>query len=308
MPLVSVIVNAYNGAKTLSETLDSIFAQTFTDFEVIFWDDASSDDTAMIAGAYASHRVKYFRSPGSQPLGLGAVRQAAIHVACGEWIAFVDQDDIWLPRNLERQMSIAMSDSKIGMVYGRAVRFWPDGQERDFDKVNEYRQLPEGNLFEQLWVDCCFICISASIMRREAVHVAGEIPSEITIVPDYFLYLGIARHWQVRAVQEVVCRYRMHLGNTTLRTRMRMQVETLLLIDRWQHETNPGVARRRRRVHSTVLAVEELRRQGDRIAGLRRLLYDGSLLFLLSRPLVWAGRSLRRRFWRPFWQRHGFAK
>jgi glycosyltransferase involved in cell wall biosynthesis len=308
MPLVSVIVNAHNGAKTLEQTLESIVRQTFADFEIVFWDDASSDDTARIAARYSDRGLRYFRSPGAGPLGLGAARKAALNVAQGEWIAFIDQDDVWLPRNLERQVAVGMSDPAVGLVYGRAVRFWPDGYECDFDKVNEYKALPEGSLFQRLWTDCCFICMSASIMRREAIRDAGDIPPEITIVPDYYLYLGIAHRWQVRAVQEVVCRYRMHAGNSTLGTRDRMQTEILLLIEHWRKDIDPGIAQWRRRVHSTVLAVEEFRRPGRRMDGVRRLFVEGSVAFLLSRPFAWAGRRLRRRLVRPFWLRHGFAE
>jgi glycosyltransferase involved in cell wall biosynthesis len=307
MPLVSVIVNACNGAKTLAQTLDSIVAQSFRDFEIVLWDDSSEDGTARIAASYADRGLRYFRSPGIRSLGLGAARQAAIDVARGEWIAFIDQDDIWLPRALERQVALGASDARVGLVYGRAVRFWPDGRERDFDHLHEFSALPEGALFQRLWTDSCFICISATLMRRSAVEEAGEIPPEITIIPDYFLFLGIARHWQVRAVQEVVCRYRMHAGNATHETRGRMQVEVLSLIDRWQHDIPPGVAKWRRKVHSTVLAVEELRRTGNRRKGLHRLVSKGSMRFLFSRPFVWAARGLRRKLLRPSRLRHGPA-
>jgi glycosyltransferase involved in cell wall biosynthesis len=307
MPLVSVIVNAHNGAKTLAQTLDSICAQTFRDFELVLWDDASSDDTARIAASYADRGLRYFRSSGTRPLGLGAARQAALGVARAEWIAYIDQDDIWMPRNLERQVALGLSDGRVGMVYGRAVRFWPDGRERDFDQPHEFGALPEGEVFGRLWSDSCFICISATLMRLEAVRQAGSIPPDIAIIPDYFLFLGIARHWQVRAVQEVVCRYRMHATSMTHATRARMQAEVLWLIDRWQADIDPQVAQRRRRVHSTVLAVEEIRRPGLRRAGLRRLVAEGSVPFLLSRPFAWAVRGVRRRLRRPSWVRHGFA-
>ncbi len=307
MPLVSVIVNAYNGAKTLAQTLDSIVEQTFGDFEIVFWDDASSDETASIAARYAERGLRYFRTPGTRSLGLGAARQAALGVASGEWIAFVDQDDIWLPRKLELQVALGMSDANVGMVYGRAVRFWPDGRERDFDHLHEFSDLPEGSLFQRLWTESCFICISATLMRLTAMRETGEIPAEITIIPDYFLFLGIARRWQVRAVQEVVCRYRMHPGNMTRETRGRMQTEIIWLIDRWQSDLEPGLAQWRRRVHSTVLAVEELRRPGWRRIGLHRLMTEGSVPFLLSRPFAWAVRGLRRRLWRPSRLRHGLA-
>ncbi|HXF78956.1 MAG TPA: glycosyltransferase [Usitatibacter sp.] len=307
MPFMSVIVNAHNGAATLEQTLESILAQTFSDYEIVLWDDASSDDTPRIAARYAARGLRYFRSPGERALGLGAARQEALGVARGEWVAFLDQDDVWLPRNLEMQVALARSDPRVGLVYGRAVRFWPDGAERDFDHLHEFAALPEGALFERLWRESCFICISATLMRRQAAIDAGPIPPEITIIPDYFLYLGIARRWDVRAVQEVVCRYRMHAGNATPKTRARMQTEVLFLIDRWRQDIDPRLARRRMQVHSTVLAVEEMRRPGRRIEGLRRLLREGSVPFLLSRPFAWAYRALRRKLTTPYWIRHGLA-
>jgi glycosyltransferase involved in cell wall biosynthesis len=307
MPRVSVIVNAHNGARTLAATLDSILAQTFGDFEIVFWDDGSVDDTARIARACTDPRLRCHQSPGGRAMGLGPARQAAVAVAQGEWIAFIDQDDLWLPHTLELQLARVGDEPRVGMVYGRAIRFWPDGRERDFDHRHEFCTLPEGDLFRTLWIDSCFICISATLLRREALIAIGDMPPAIRTVPDYFYFLGIARHWQVRAVQQVVCRYRMHAGNLSNGTRGRMQIEVLALIDRWQGDLEPALADRRRRVHSTVLAVDEIRRRGLRRAGLRRLWTEGSVLFLLSRPPAWAARELRRRLAAPFWRQAGMA-
>jgi hypothetical protein len=82
-----------------------------------------------------------------------------------------------------------------------------------------------------------------------------------------------------------------------------MQEEIIALIDRWQPEIGPELAGWRRQVHATVLAVEELRRAGLRRAGWQRLLRQGSLPFLLSRPVVWLGRALHRRLVQPQWRR-----
>jgi glycosyltransferase involved in cell wall biosynthesis len=303
MPLVSVIVNAHNGARTLAQTLDSVAAQQLQDREIIFWDDASSDDTAAIAQGHAAQGLRYHRTPGDRPLGLGAARQAAIEVAQGDWIAFIDQDDLWLPGTLAAMVAAAGDDPAVGMVYGRAVRFWPDGREVDFDLRHEFTALPEGRIFDRLFTESCFICISAAMFRRSAVLAVGPIPAHIRIVPDYFLFLEIAHRWQVRAVQGVVCRYRMHLTSMSHATRGRMQEEIIALIDRWQPEIGPELAGWRRQVHATVLAVEELRRAGLRRAGWQRLLRQGSLPFLLSRPVVWLGRALHRRLVQPQWRR-----
>src|SRR5271165_3089230 len=105
MPLVSIIMNVRNGASTLREALDSVLAQTFTDWELIVWDDRSTDESGKIAAQYSDPRICYFLSP--EETSLGKARDTAIHQARGKWLAFLDQDDLWMPRKLEMQMALA---------------------------------------------------------------------------------------------------------------------------------------------------------------------------------------------------------
>ncbi len=307
MPMVTVIVNAHNGGRTLAQTLDSVCAQTFTDYEFILWDDASRDDTLAVAARYVPKGLRILRTAGEAPLGLGAARQAAIDAAQGRWIAFIDQDDLWLPQALSLMVTRAGSDERVGMVYGRTLRFWPDGRERDFDHAHEHGPLPEGDLFLRLFEESCFICISGVLLRRDALQQVGPVPPQVRIVPDYYFFLGIARRWEVRAVQQVTCRYRMHATSMTQGSRGKMQAEILWLIERWASEIGPALARRRQQVHATVWAVDELFRPGQRRQGLRRLWREGSTGFLLSRPVAWMMRAVRRRLFAPAWKQHGLA-
>src|SRR5208283_539044 len=126
MPLVSVIMNIRNGSAYLRESLDSVMAQSFADWELIAWDDCSTDDSAGIVAEYKDPRVHYFLSPEDTPLG--KARANAIRQATGQWLAFLDQDDLWTPTKLEKQM--ALTDEHVGIIYGRAVLFWPGGYKR----------------------------------------------------------------------------------------------------------------------------------------------------------------------------------
>ena len=130
-PQVSVIMNVRNGAANLSEAIESVLAQTFSDWELIFWDDRSTDDSARIAAGYEDARIRYFLSPEDAPLG--RVRDMAIRQAQGEWLAFLDQDDLWMPDKLEKQMALARMDCQVGIVYGRTLTFSTRGFERDYD-------------------------------------------------------------------------------------------------------------------------------------------------------------------------------
>ena len=209
MPLVSVVMNVRNGASTLREALDSVLSQTFNDWEVIVWDDRSTDDSARTVTDYDDSRIRYFLSPSET--SLGRARDEAIRHARGEWIAFLDQDDLWMPRKLE--MQIALADPKTGIIYGRTVRFYSTGLERDYDQTHEFHPLPEGDIFTQLFTKGCFIAMSSAVFRRSAIEEIGGIPDQISIIPDYYLYAAVTRRHPVRAVQQVVCRYRMHGSN-----------------------------------------------------------------------------------------------
>src|ERR1019366_707352 len=303
MPRVSVIMNVRNGASFLREALDSVFGQTFQNWELIVWDDLSTDDSPKIIAEYHDQRVRYFLSPEDTPLG--KARNSAIRQAKGEWLAFLDQDDIWLPRKLQQQMALA--DDRTGIIYGRAIQFYPSGYERDYDYTHEFRPLPEGDIFSQLFADACFIAMSSAVLRRAAVEEVGPVPEAIQCVPDYYLYVAVARRYPVRAVQQAVCRYRMHPGSMSQTNRHRLHQEPLLIINQWANCLDPRIVAYRRMTYSTALALEEMRSLKTARSGLVRMLTDGSVIWLMSRPFVRVWRGVRRRLCRPYWLETDFT-
>ncbi|MFP5441477.1 MAG: glycosyltransferase family 2 protein, partial [Gammaproteobacteria bacterium] len=104
-PRVSVVMPAYNAARTLRVAVDSVLAQDFSDFELIVCDDASRDDTATLLSGYADPRLKVVRNAAN--LGEGGARDRAIAGACGKWIAVIDADDAWLPQRLSMLLAAA---------------------------------------------------------------------------------------------------------------------------------------------------------------------------------------------------------
>jgi len=300
MPRVSIIMNILNGAAYLREALHSVMAQTFTDWELIVWDDCSTDDSARIVSEYKDPRVRYFLSPEKTPLG--RARDNAIRQATGEWLAFLDQDDLWTPAKLEKQLALA--DERAGIIYGRAVLVWPDGRKRDYDQAHEFTPLPEGDIFSELFRSACFIAMSSAVLRRSAVEHVGGVPEWVEMTPDYCFYVAIARQYQARAVQEVVCWYRMHSGNTWQGSRRQVYQEALEMIDHWAGCLDPRTAAYRRRTNATGLALEEMRSAASAGRGIRRLFREGSLAWLVSRPFVHAFRRIRRKVQHPLWQKN----
>jgi len=300
MPLVSVIINISNGAATLPEAVNSVLAQTLDDWELIAWDDCSTDGSAEVLARYSDSRIRYFRSGERVPLG--QARQRALDLARGEWVAFLDQDDIWLPHKLERQMAAARDADDVALVYGRTVRFYSSGMERDYDQDHEYTLLPEGAIFAELFTNGCFIAMSSAMFRRSAIQQIGGIPETISIIPDYYLYTTIARRFQAAAVQEAVCRYRMHAGNTLQVTAIKVHEEALRLMDMWQGAVEPQILARCKQRHSTALALAEMRDPRTLFRGFWRLLRDGSVLSQLLRPFYFVFHFVRRSVRPPLWK------
>lgn len=297
MPLVSVIMNVRNGAAFLREALDSVIAQSFDDWELIVWDDCSADNSADIVRDYHDPRIQYFLSP--QDTSLGKARDHAIRQATGPWLAFLDQDDVWLPYKLEEQLALA--EDGVGIIYGRTVMFRAKGTIGDYDYAHEFTPLPEGDIFTQLFADGCFIAMSSAVLLRSGVEEVGGIPDTIEVVPDYHLYIALARRYRARAVQEVICLYRIHAGSLTRSNCPKLHAEPLLLIDQWKDYLDPRIVAYRRMTYSTALAVDEIRSIKSAGAGLVRLLTQGSVVWLLGRPFVHAWRAVRRKIRRPYW-------
>ena len=114
-PLVSIVMNCYNGEKYLRQAIDSIFNQTYQNWEIIFWDNQSNDKSSEIYKSYKDSRLKYFCS--KKHSLLCEARNYAIEKANGEFIAFLDVDDWWMECKLKKQIELFV-DQKIGFVCG----------------------------------------------------------------------------------------------------------------------------------------------------------------------------------------------
>lgn len=294
-PRFSIIMNVYNGERFLREALASVFAQTLGDWELIFWDDQSSDGSEGVLREFpADPRVRYFRATEHVPLTVA--RRAAIDEARGEWLAFLDQDDVWTADKLEKQARVIDQDGsgRLGLVYGRAMRFGDVNLVRDFDSYHEFRDLPQGDIFEELFLGSCFICQSASCMRTAYVRQLGEIPAEFHCCSDYFLNTELASMYSAACTQDVVCWYRVHRKAMTAQYYTRVLREALGILDRWKHRIDPPVHARHFRMQSTILGWGEITTLEDVPGGARRILRDGSIPFLVMQPFSRARRVLRR--------------
>jgi glycosyltransferase involved in cell wall biosynthesis len=293
-PRFSVIVNVYNGEAFLRETIDSVLAQSFTDFELIFWDDCSTDGSPDICAGYVDPRFRYFRA--AARVSVAAARARAVTEAKGEWLAFLDQDDIWLPHKLAAQNAVIEQDmtGRVALVYGRTLRFDLRGRLSAFDPWHSHKRLPEGDIFAELLRRPSFIALSSASIRRTAFIDACGTPAYVNYCPDYYYCVAISRRYLAACVQEPCCLYRVHQSNMSQLYRRQIHEEALRIIEaaaEWPAQRR--ILRTRRRVHQTWIGVEEIRTRDAVGSGIRRILLKGSLTYLTFRPLLVLARRLR---------------
>lgn len=205
-------MNCYNGEEFLAAAIQSILDQTYQDWEIVFWDNQSTDDSAAIAQSFGDPRIRYFYSP--KHTILGEARKMALEKTRGQWVAFLDADDLWLPDKLSRQMErIQESADSVGFVYGRAEIFFENNPARNF-AFKRGRSLPEGHIFEALCRED-FVPFLSGLVNKERLEESGGLSEKYKHSIDYFMFLNLAYKYPVLAVQEVCCRYRIHGSNLT---------------------------------------------------------------------------------------------
>ncbi len=206
MSLVSVIINCLNGEKYLKETIESVFSQTYQNFEIIFWDNNSTDNTAKIAQSFDS-KLKYFK--GEKTVPLYNARNLAIEKASGEFVAIIDSDDLWLPHKLETQLKL-FKNPKVGVVYSDSF-YLINNQIKGsrFQTVTPYR----GNVFSELFSDY-FVPLTCIMLRTEALKTLPYVfDSRFQMIGDQDLMKRLAFTWEFDFVLEPLAKIRLHEDN-----------------------------------------------------------------------------------------------
>lgn len=210
VPRVSVVINCYNGAQFVAEAIDSVYAQTYPDWEIVFWDNMSTDATPEIAKGY-DDKLRYFR--GSEFLPLGGARNKALEQCRGDLVAFLDADDVWFPEKLELQVQLLDSQPELGLVYSDCVI--QDVSGRGSYLASQVDKFYSGWAFHAL-IECDFIPILTVVVRRDVLAKVGPFRS-FQIVEDYDMWLRIAAHYPIDYVNKPLAVYRTHAGQGSRR-------------------------------------------------------------------------------------------
>jgi glycosyltransferase involved in cell wall biosynthesis len=230
MATVSVVMNCFNGEKYLCQALDSVFSQTYTDWEVIFWDNASTDSSGEIARSYGK-RVKYYRS--SETTSLGKARNEAFARAEGDYIAILDVDDLWLPTKLEQQIPLFEKDSEVALTFTDSTYFDEEGdQESSFQMVEPHR----GYIFSHL-IRQNFISTETMMFRRSSFEKLPRLFDErFTMVMDYDLSLRIVYENKADFIDACLSKWRMNPDSLSSRKWALFPRENLIMIKQLRDE------------------------------------------------------------------------
>jgi glycosyltransferase involved in cell wall biosynthesis len=222
-PLVSAVIIFLDAERFLDEAVESVLAQTFTDWELVLVDDGSTDRSTAIARQWAAAhpgRVRYVEHPGHANRGMSASRNLGIRSSRGPYVALLDADDVWLPAKLEQQVALLEAHPGVAMVYG-PTQWWygwtgrPEDERRDFVHhlgVEPGQPIAPPTLLVRLLRDEGISpCTCSMLVRRRVLERVGGFEESFRgLYEDQALCAKICLEWPVLASNDCSYRYRQH--------------------------------------------------------------------------------------------------
>jgi len=223
-PLVSVIMNCYNSDRFLKEAIDTIYAQSYPNWEIIFWDNVSTDQSASIAKSYDS-RTKYYCADETAPLG--EARNLAMRKATGKYITFLDCDDLYMPEKLQAQVDL-MEEGGYVFSYGSAIII----DEFGYEKKHAPAVYESGFIFANL-LTRYEINMQSAMMDRSMLESKGlGFPVNFQFGPDYDLFMDIASQFPIGVIKKYIVKTRVLPDSLSRKTLHRVSEELKYTLDR----------------------------------------------------------------------------
>ena len=226
-PLVSILMNCFNGEKYLREAIDSVLAQTYQNWELIFWDNQSTDFSAEIFNSYIDKRLKYFYAPKHSLLY--DARNCAAEKSSGNYIAFLDVDDYWEANKLEMQMNVFLTDTNVAMVYSN---YYFRNEINKTEKIQHKKRLPEGIIVDILLRKYVIGLLTMVIDKKFLCEKNNPFDPRLHTIGDFDIAIKISSKNEVACIQQPLATYRWHGSNETVLT-MDKQIKEL---ERWGKE------------------------------------------------------------------------
>ena len=219
--LVSVVIPAYNVASHIAEAIESVLAQGYPELEIIVVDDGSSDDTAeVVAGRFPqAHLVRKANG------GAASARNVGIRAARGQYVAFLDADDVWLAGKLNAQIDYLVAHPEVGLVCSGFSHWLADDTGAFPDPATQFAEVAQrgaidaecsGWVYHKLLLHN-FVWTTTVVMRRALIDRIGEFDEALRLGQDYDYFLRAARETEIHRLSGVMALYRHHGGSATAR-------------------------------------------------------------------------------------------
>lgn len=225
-PRVSIIIPAYNRADMILTALNSVLAQTYTDWEAVVVDDGSSDNTREVVAGVKDARVRYIYQENK---GLPGARNTGIRASGGEYVAFLDSDDAFLPDKLALQVPVLDANPDLCLVAGGFIEV--DENLRPLHEIRPWVKNPTLGLLD--WVRTCSFCVGSPLVRRAWLDKAGLFDENMRFVEDWDLWLRMASMGcRMEWLKKPVYLYRMH-PSSMVRQAVQMKKGMLTMFDKF---------------------------------------------------------------------------
>ncbi|OKH33362.1 glycosyl transferase family A [[Phormidium ambiguum] IAM M-71] len=224
MRLISVIIPAYNSEKTIKETIESVLNQTFSDFELIVVNDGSTDSTLEIVNNIKDSRMMVFTYPNA---GVAVSRNRGVSHSSGEFVSFLDADDLWTADKLEAQLKALQENPEAAVAYS-----WLDSIDESGNFLRQGERIKEnGDIYTKLLLIPFVSSGSNGLIRRQAFIEIGGFDESLAASQDYDFYLRLAARYHFVCVPEVQILYRILSGSMSTNIH-RLEATSILVRER----------------------------------------------------------------------------
>ena len=210
-PLVSVIMNCHNGETYLKESINSLINQTYKNWELIFWDNFSSDSSKEVLIQFSDKRIKYYYTKNFTPLY--EARNLAIKKTSGEFISFLDTDDWWSPKRLEKQIELFFKDKNLDIVYTNFYFFYNKTKTK---KIISKKNLPDGKITQKLLSHYNIGGILTTLCKKK-IFQTKQFIGKYEIIGDFDFFVNVSLSSFFGCIQEPLAYYRVHESNMSSR-------------------------------------------------------------------------------------------
>ena len=207
-PLVSIIINCFNGDKYLDEAIKSVLAQNYKNWEIIFFDNNATDNSSSVLKKHKDRRIKYFKSRKTYPLY--KARNLAIKKSKGELISFLDVDDWWFKNKLNKQVNIFLKDPKIDVIYSNLFLYYQNKKKKI---IYLKKKLDNGKITQNL-IDKFEMPILTTVLKKNLFKKI-KFDNRYTIIGDFDFFVRLSLIKNIAAIQEPLAYYRLHDSNLT---------------------------------------------------------------------------------------------